>query len=78
MEACRAGLPVPFDTYHRNDRPDEVRRACDGAPVVLAQTDAGFVLLLGPAQLAECDGAVDRLVTEIERAVVRAALRWPD
>ena len=25
-KACPAGLPVPFDTYHRNDQPDPIRR----------------------------------------------------
>jgi hypothetical protein len=22
---CRAGLPVPFDTFHRDDQPDDIR-----------------------------------------------------
>ena len=35
--ACTDGLPVPFDTYHRNDQPDAVRAAAGGAaPVVVA------------------------------------------
>lgn len=36
------GLPVPFDTYHRNDLPDTIRAAAGGqVPVVVAETDSG-------------------------------------
>ena len=76
-KTCRAGLPVPFDTYHRNDQPDTVRIAADGhAPVVVAETNSGSVVLLTPAELHACGGSIDLLVDAIERAAERAGLTW--
>jgi hypothetical protein len=47
-KACKSELAVPFDTYHRDDQPASVRAAADGAaPVVVAETDGGTVLLHG-------------------------------
>ena len=74
---CREGLTVPFDTYHRNDQPDSVRAASAGiAPVVLAETDAGDVVLLGPAELDACGGSIDQLIGAIENAATAAGLAW--
>ena len=74
---CRAGFPIPFDTYHRNDQPDEVRALVhDTAPVVVAVTEAGIVPLLDAAALEACDGSVDRLVEAVEHAARAADLRW--
>lgn len=76
-KSCRAGLPVPFVTFHRNDQPDPVRGAAGGhAPVVVAETDGGHVMLLSPAELDECDGSIDRLVKAIERSASRLGLAW--
>jgi hypothetical protein len=76
---CRDGLPVPFDTFHRDDQPDAVREAVAGlAPVVVAETDRGVVLLVGPEALDACGGSGERLVAAIEDAVADAGLRWPD
>jgi hypothetical protein len=76
-QACRAGLPVPFDTYHRDDQPDAVRHAAGGrAPAVLAETAGGLVVLLGPAELDTCASSIDRFVGAIERAVVDHGLTW--
>lgn len=78
-KACEAGLPVPFATYHRDDQPHPVRVATDGqVPVVVAETDAGHVLMLGTAELAACDGSPDRLVEALEAAAARLGLGWPD
>jgi hypothetical protein len=75
---CRAGLPVPFDTYHRNDQPDSIRISAGGeAPVVVAETESGHAVLLVPAELDECGGSIDRLVEAIQRAVVNQGLAWP-
>jgi len=75
--ACRAGLPVGFDTYHRNDQPATVHDAVDGqAPVVAAVTDDGIVLLLGPDELVACEGSIEQLVDAIERSVAERGLRW--
>ena len=71
------GLPVPFDTYHRNDQPGPIRVASGGeAPVVVAVTDAGHMLLLAAKDLDACDGSIDRLVEAIEESAVRLGLTW--
>lgn len=75
--ACVAGLPVPFDTYHRNDQPDSVRRiAADVTPIVAAETTDGAVMLLGPAEIGACAGSPERLMAAIEAAVSAKALAW--
>jgi len=76
-KACQAGLPVPFDTYHRNDQPDTIRAAAGGqAPVVVAETDTDHTMLLASADLEACDGSIDRLVEAIEQAATRVGLTW--
>ncbi len=77
-KSYRAGLPVPFDTYHRDDQPDTIRAALEGvAPAVVAVTAGGVVLLVGPDDLGACEGSTDRLVSAIEAAVSSADLEWP-
>ena len=77
-KACRAGLPVPFQTYHRDDQPAEVRAALgNAAPAVVAETTDGFTLLLGPADLDSCGGSIERLTSAIESAVECLGLAWP-
>lgn len=76
-KTCQAGLPVPFDTFHRNDQPDAVRNAAGGqVPVVVAETDTGHVLLLAAAELDACEGSIDLLVEAIEQSAVRLGLTW--
>ncbi len=76
-KACRASLPVPFETHHRDDQPDDIRLAAAGrAPVVVAETTEGRVLLLGPDDLDACDGSTDRLVQAMEHAAARLGLVW--
>jgi hypothetical protein len=78
-QACRVGMPVPFDTFHRDDQPDAVRSAAAAAaPVVVAETSDGHVVLLGAAELDACAGSIDRLVAAIERAVAQQGLTWTD
>jgi hypothetical protein len=73
--ACRDAMPVPFDTYHRDDQPSAVRDAAQGdAPVVLAETAVGYVVLLGPAQLEACSGSVASFSAALDRAVAGAGL----
>ncbi len=77
-QACRRGLPVPFATYHRNDQPGEVRSAAAQiAPVVVAQTDGGMVVLLEPDALSACAGSVAELTIAIHKAMHRFGLSWP-
>lgn len=76
-EVCRIGLPVPFDTFHRNDQPDAVRQVAGGrAPVVVAEHDEGHVVLLEPDVLDACEGSIERMVEEIEKAAERLGLAW--
>lgn len=76
-KACREGIPVRFDTYHRDDQPDAVRAALAGvAPAVVAETNDGVVVLLGPDELAACHGSPEHLVASIEGAVDAHGLAW--
>jgi hypothetical protein len=75
---CRAGLPVPFDTYHRNDQPDEIRSLVGTAlPAVVVDTDHGLYLLLGPEDLAACQASPDRLAEALTFAAEEHGLDWP-
>jgi hypothetical protein len=48
-KALKADLPVPFVTFHRDDRPAEVTAVVgEMAPVVVAETTDGVVQMLGP------------------------------
>jgi len=74
---CKLGLPVPFDTFHRDDQPPAVRELTGGAaPVVVADTTGGWVLLLDGAALAACEGSPALLLEAIEAAVGRLGLQW--
>jgi len=74
---CRQTLAVPFAMYHLNDRPLAVSTACGGvAPVVLAETDDGMVLLLGPDGLSACAGSVERFASALLQAADHARLAW--
>lgn len=74
---CRDSLPVPFETFHRDDQPDDVRRATeDRVPVVVARTSGGIVVLLDGAAIESTGGDPERLVNAIESAVDRLGLTW--
>lgn len=74
-KTCRDGLPVPFDTYHRNDQPDAVRAAAGAtAPVVIVQTETAHLLLLTPAELHACEGSIEKLTDAIDAAASRLGL----
>ena len=47
------------------------------APVVIAETDTGRVVLLAAADLEACQGSIVRLVEAIDRSALSLALRWP-
>jgi len=75
--ACRAGLPVPFDTYHRNDQPEAVRELLGPrTPAVVADTDNGLIRLLGPDELAACGASPERLEEAITQAAKDHQLGW--
>jgi hypothetical protein len=76
-QACKIGLPVPFDTYHRNDQPDAVRAATGNVdPVVVAETSTGVLVLVGPKELDACGGSPEKLVAAIEAGVSRLGLSF--
>lgn len=71
-----AGLAVPFETYHRDDQPDEVRATSgDRAPVVVAETSTGCVVLLDADALDACEGSVEQLGRAVDAALARLGLR---
>ncbi len=73
-----AGLAAPFTVVHLNERDDEVARASDGrTPCVLAHTDDGLVVLLGPDELDRAGGDVVRFGAALEHAVRASGLAWP-
>jgi hypothetical protein len=73
--ACRDGLPVPFATYHLDDQPADLRPLTAGrTPAVLADTTAGPVLLLGPADLDACAASPEILVERLLAAVAARGL----
>ena len=76
--SCRDGLPVPFDTYHRDDQPPQIRVISENqAPVVVAETTTGHIVLLDGQRIEEADGDPHQLVELIERAVNERSLFWP-
>ena len=71
-KACRAGLPVLFDTYHRNDQPDAVA-AASGGVVPSAGRDTRSVRC-APGAATKCRSPRDRgprLTHAIDVAVAR-------
>ena len=69
---------MPFDLYHRDDQPDDVRAAHEGrGAVVLAATDDAYVVLLAPEELATCAGSVDRFSAALDAAIAAAGLSLP-
>src|SRR5262249_37226910 len=77
-QAYRARLPVPFDTYHRNDAPNSLRNSYRALPIVAAETDDGYAVLLDAQELDDCAGSLDHFVEALTRAIVRYELAWPD
>jgi hypothetical protein len=77
-KACSTTLPVPFDTYHRNDQPDAGRPHTEGRlPAVLAETTTGFVFLLGPGELDACGKSPEQLLDAVHAAIAHHDLAWP-
>lgn len=74
---CRAGLPVPFATFHRDDQPTAVRDLLGThLPAVVAVTEAAHVLLVGPDALNACHGSPEALVDALTTAAASAGLTW--
>lgn len=82
---CAAGIPVPFDLVHLDERSAEVEAATDGrTPCVVAlvtrdQDASGptdVVVLVGTEALDGCGGEPAALVRALEGAVDGQGLRW--
>jgi hypothetical protein len=74
----KAGIPVPFLTFHRDDRPTEITAAVgEIVPVVVAHASDGVVRLLGPRELEACAGSPQDLIAAIQHATDLAGLAWP-
>ncbi|MFZ4515952.1 MAG: hypothetical protein ACOYN3_06540 [Acidimicrobiia bacterium] len=69
-QACRAELPVPFDTYHRNDMPSAVRELGLVLPAVVAETNAGLAVVLDAEALTACGGDPQALVDAIQSQLI--------
>lgn len=67
---CRAALPVPFETFHRDDVPDAVRAAAAGElPTVVARlADGSHEVLLTPDELDACRGSLDAMLERLAAA----------
>jgi len=76
-QACRAGLPVPFDTVHRDELPSSLVDIDAAYPYVAAETDDGPVLLLDSKALEACGGDPEALVAAVDAAVTEHGLAWP-
>ena len=74
----KAGIPVPFLTFHRDDRPTEITAAVGQiVPVVVAHTSREVVSLLGPQELEVCAGSPRDLIAAIQQSADAAGLTWP-
>lgn len=70
-------LPVPFDFVHSDTRSRPLRNASrEGTPCVVAETDAGLRVLLGPEEIERCAGDPSALLDAILRAAGDRALGW--
>jgi hypothetical protein len=71
----RDALGVPFATVHRDEAsPDVLAVVLDDLPAVVAVTAIGVIALLGPAELAGCEGSPTSLVEALRGAVDRVRL----
>ncbi len=60
---CKAELPLPFVTYHRNDMPEDVRRVAQGSlPTVVVRRQGIVSPLLSPSEIEAAEGDPQGLV----------------
>lgn len=77
-DAYVAGLPVPFEVLHRNERTADIEAVTIGKePCVVARADDGDIILVldshGLAEAADVAG----LARELDRALAEQGLEWP-
>ena len=72
---CRDELGIDFDTVHRDEASADVMAVIGGAlPAVVAVTPDGVTRLLGPEELARCQGSPASMVDAIREAAHRLGL----
>jgi len=66
-------LHVEFETFHRNDQPDDVRACIDGKyPAVVMRGDDGKVsMFMSAGEIEACGVSPEQFVTEISRKFAR-------
>jgi hypothetical protein len=65
-------LDVPIELVHLNERPPALQAATEGStPCVVAETESGYQIILGPDELDDCDAAVDCFEGALRRALDR-------
>ena len=66
-------LHVEFETFHRNDQPEDVRACIDGKyPAVVMRGDDGKVsIFLNASEIDACGKSPERFVAEISRKFAR-------
>jgi len=70
-DAMVAGLGLPFDLVHLNERDERVAAASAETPCVLAEVDGDYRLLLGPADLDALGGDVQAFEAAARTALDR-------
>ena len=64
---CASSLEIPFTTFHINDAPTDVTQAANGNyPIVLGRTQTGLHVLLTDAELQECKGSPQELLSRLQ------------
>ncbi len=73
FEATRRSIGMPLELTHRNEVSGELRGLVEGrTPCVVGETDEGFEVLLGRADLEACRGDVLCLEWALRRAIDEA------
>ena len=75
FDTFRSRLGVPFEVVHRNERSTEVEAATrDLLPCVVAQTETGWIVVLGREELSAFGGDVEKLERGLGQAMTRIGL----
>ena len=66
-------LHIEFETFHRNDQPDDVRACIDGDyPAVVMRGDDGKVsMFMSAGEIVACGVSPEQFVAEISRKFAR-------
>lgn len=77
--SCRLGLGIPVEGLHLDELSPELEPLVSGnTPCVVAQTETGYQLLLGPGPLKRCNNSPKLLITAMAQAAERQRLQIPD